>query len=1165
MATATAPPPPLPSLTPQPPPEKRKVLVAKKVPPNYFGEDDHLLRPKKRGVPLSLLTVKNRGPRRAKDGALLEHTLLGDADDFAEMERLFGSGAKDASAVTAAAAAAEGGVGEKKVTPPTIKEQALAQQEKEKLELARRRQQEERTRWLNQLHIFQRYREVREEHALRNWKRHSIQWNRMEEALAKRSHKKTKSDLIMARLGEFRAKMEERDLIEEALLLLEQEEVNFWKTGLRIGNDLLGLTVPLPRGGARQIERLRTYEGTSSSQPASKYRQEKKQELRNVIGAIDPFFSHNHGGYMEVTGHSIDHHLTEEYIARLERRQSSQASTQKTSVTLTVEDGQPDQRGRELQPSPEPKPLDLHFPPSISRTRSHSIAVAPDFHASHAPHRRRLSSIRPTANTSSLDDTISILRSRSPSSTSTAGTPVPGRRHSRHSTGLLEAAAPAKKREFRDLVFASHRLSYETVLGEADSSVITVYNRGKEAFHFEWVEDARSNVLKTKAVHDNVQRFYFYHRRGVILPDTAFDFPIIFKSANPGIFTQRYKMVTTPRVPEWVDMTVTLQGMAIEPDTTYSKRVEIEKMLERRQATAAATEIINSILRNLFRPRPIVSATISGRVREERKRKATSREEEVFVKKNEGLHLYYTPKTFTEFHTLATETYEVLHLPAEEWDCDVRKLNDLIESIPVIDTRSLFLRRLNDAVAAAGVEPVGVAENLLYVIGSDILMDLADDIAATSEELRKEKGLPVVRSAAVFPLNDDAKEDFDFSRDASDRKPSPPVPAAAGGGGAAQAAPAGAAGAEAGKKGGAAAPAAKEPAGKKGAGAGATPAAGAAKGGAAGAAAGGKAAPKGAKAGPEVPTTAGPSTDQEEPRNPIVLTKLSVREKKPDSSRGWSRERQMAELEYKKEFKQMATAAASAGRSKMIVSIYGVSMVTLFIFGGRWQKKLVNCNGFGKSPLYWNVIDLRPEDALPLQTVTRGASYISPKAVAQAKRPLELALLRRSKLSPAVDLLYNALTLLAFHQDISLIEMGKVVLLGGLRGLVDHIAENLQEWSKDIERDVEAHPEDQEWKVEEFEEPSRERWNVVDPAWDLSGIDVSEDEDAETLLKKIKHLRQRVTDISLEDPDALYFSNSFTISKQWLEYQAANKKVSERTVDMYMVGPVSKVPGLLFE
>ena len=55
----------------------------------------------------------------------------------------------------------------------------------------------------------------------------------------------------MARLGEYRQFIEERDLIEEALRLLEERDINFWKMGIRIGNDLLGLTF-LPRGGPRE-------------------------------------------------------------------------------------------------------------------------------------------------------------------------------------------------------------------------------------------------------------------------------------------------------------------------------------------------------------------------------------------------------------------------------------------------------------------------------------------------------------------------------------------------------------------------------------------------------------------------------------------------------------------------------------------------------------------------------------------------------------------------------------------------------------------------------------------------------------------------------------------------------------------------------------------------
>ena len=55
----------------------------------------------------------------------------------------------------------------------------------------------------------------------------------------------------MMRLGEYRELIEERDLIEEALDLLELRKVNFWSPGLRIGNDLLGLMVTMPKGGSR--------------------------------------------------------------------------------------------------------------------------------------------------------------------------------------------------------------------------------------------------------------------------------------------------------------------------------------------------------------------------------------------------------------------------------------------------------------------------------------------------------------------------------------------------------------------------------------------------------------------------------------------------------------------------------------------------------------------------------------------------------------------------------------------------------------------------------------------------------------------------------------------------------------------------------------------------
>lgn len=56
----------------------------------------------------------------------------------------------------------------------------------------------------------------------------------------------------MAKISEFRLVMEEHELMEEAMKLLEHRKVDFWKTGLCIGSDLLGLTLPMPKGGPRE-------------------------------------------------------------------------------------------------------------------------------------------------------------------------------------------------------------------------------------------------------------------------------------------------------------------------------------------------------------------------------------------------------------------------------------------------------------------------------------------------------------------------------------------------------------------------------------------------------------------------------------------------------------------------------------------------------------------------------------------------------------------------------------------------------------------------------------------------------------------------------------------------------------------------------------------------
>jgi hypothetical protein len=85
------------------------------------------------------------------------------------------------------------------------------------------------------------------------------------------------------------------------------------------------------------------------------------------------------------------------------------------------------------------------------------------------------------------------------------------------------------------LVLQTPTLTFESLTDEVASSVVTLYNKGTVSIKFEWEPVVLPNKLNTKAIHDGIQRFFSYHKSGTIQPGMAFDFLIMFKSAEPGV------------------------------------------------------------------------------------------------------------------------------------------------------------------------------------------------------------------------------------------------------------------------------------------------------------------------------------------------------------------------------------------------------------------------------------------------------------------------------------------------------------------------------------------------------------------------------------------------------------------------------------------------------
>lgn len=816
---------------------KGKIVVAKQFPPNYYGYEPQFSDPNHKPVPITLLTTTNRGPRRTKHGELLSHTLLGDIEDFEELSK---QEIESNPSLQISLMEKKNINNDIEKTPEEEKLKRI--QEVEKENQWKEKEKQERKKWLRKLHIFQRYSEMREEKALRNWRRHSEIWNKMEQNITRKTSKKTNKQILMSRLGEYRIKIEEKELIEEALKLLESKNVNFWKTGIRIGSDLLGLTLPMPKGGPREIERLRYKDDMNGIKiPISKYRIAKKQQLKNIISELDPIHKHGNCGYMEIIGRSVNHFdllnknetetqplYFEEYVNKLE---------EKTRIISNLINGFNDHLRNAYDSDSEE---------NISERTTNSKAHE------------------------SQDNTFDKIESKVNPETQNLNT------------------TPITDENYFGIIFANHRLSFEETLNSVSTSVLTVYNTGSLACHFEWVKQPRPNPLGVSKIYDNIQRFFFYHKSGVILPNSAFDFPIIFKSASPGIFTETWGLITTPSSIDKTHQTITLHGIAVEEDLYYEKRKQLDKLLHNRQAKTMADGVIGRIL-NTMKPNngsnyiqsittqnnndTFTSSNLVGSYA--KKKRMDGLDSELFTANNKELNLYYSTSVYEKFTKLENQVIEILKseefkemIFMDGWRSSVQTLNMMCNNIKDTNKRSVALKQLNEYVAIASIPPTGTLSSMLYVVGFDILLALANKIAEISDTLRVKLDLPLARSATKFfpdpgEISEAVEQTDAVGPDGQKKSGSPNAPPVVDD--KKKAAPAGK---DAGKKG---APAGKD-AGKK--------------------------APPGKKG-------ADSNADQDlAPK--IELSKLiPLKPKRPLSSKVWSRERKNNEMVYKQEFKTL--------------------------------------------------------------------------------------------------------------------------------------------------------------------------------------------------------------------------------------------------------------------
>lgn len=230
----------------------KTILVARHLPTDKNGKDLLLEDPMNKPVPMNAVIKKETGPRRQSNGVLIDYSLLGDPDDFEYMEKLYNNNNDE-----------EDNDPKKNIIEEEDTESSLIQDNNNNkinhkvrtISNFGNENLEERKK-KNQIHIFQKYCEVKERHALENWKRHSIEWSKIEDHIAKKINR-DKSKNLTRQLTEFGLQKETNRIFEETYDFLGDKDLPFWRDGLTVGYELLGFHITIPRGGPREIVQVR--------------------------------------------------------------------------------------------------------------------------------------------------------------------------------------------------------------------------------------------------------------------------------------------------------------------------------------------------------------------------------------------------------------------------------------------------------------------------------------------------------------------------------------------------------------------------------------------------------------------------------------------------------------------------------------------------------------------------------------------------------------------------------------------------------------------------------------------------------------------------------------------------------------------------------------------
>jgi len=338
---------------------------------------------------------------------------------------------------------------------------------------------------------------------------------------------------------------------------------------------------------------------------------------------------------------------------------------------------------------------------------------------------------------------------------------------------------------------------------------VCVFNNGTTAVHYRWEKIEKQSKLGVplRGINPIGGGFWCCQEKGVMQPGTGLEFPFAFKSSLCGIYTSVWRMVTIPAMPDSVPpLDVAMRGVVTAPDQNAVKRALLEQHLEHNSVLHGIQDAIMAAIRAVELPAPKAGASEQPpeASRLEAKKFARANTEALVkadVKYLRTLNYHYNPYMLTELHGLAEDTNsfpqlgtnvepeitmteeeiavmemtakltprEACYDPSVEnnkqeeeswdegwtWDYEVASLGERQLTIADETSRATELARLDSAVERAIWHQH--RPSALYPPAVDALCELAENIEKVASQTRRRIGLAPKDFVAPEDGEDDPK------------------------------------------------------------------------------------------------------------------------------------------------------------------------------------------------------------------------------------------------------------------------------------------------------------------------------------------------------------------------------------------------------------------------